>query len=124
MLSTPPPIHRLQSGGAEAVDLHAGSLEIPPGSKRCSARDHRALFAHRTHAADHHIVHLRCIKLGTRCHVLHELGEKADGFDLVECTARLAPTARRAYCLIDVNLSHDAPQVRKPAARRVGYAEV
>ena len=56
-------IHRVEAGGAEAVDLHARHAVAEAGDERRGARDVAAGLADRIDAAEHHVVDQRRIEL-------------------------------------------------------------
>ena len=56
-------IHRVEAGGAEAVDLHARHLVAVARHDRRDARDVAARLADRIDAAEHHVVDQRRIEL-------------------------------------------------------------
>ena len=51
-------VHRFQSRGAEAVDLHTRHADIPIGHLHRGLGDVRALIANRRDAAEHHVIDL------------------------------------------------------------------
>ena len=107
-------VHRLQTRGAEAVDLHARDPEIPARLQRRRLRDHRALLAHRRDDAHHDVVELRRVEGQALLKLREQAGQQIDRLHLVEAAVLLAFAARRAHSVKDHRVGHGDSPIDKP----------
>ena len=107
-------VHRLQTRGAEAVDLHARDPEIPARLQRRRLRDHRALLAHRRDDAHHDVVELRRVEGQALLKLREQAGQQIDRLHLVEAAVLLAFAARRAHSVEDHRVGHGDSPIDKP----------
>ena len=90
-------VHRLQAGGAEPVDLHAGSAALQAGGQRGGPGDHRALVADRSDHAQHHVLDQGWIQARIApSDLLDQPDHQRDRLGLVQRAGLLAATARGA----------------------------
>jgi hypothetical protein len=99
-------VHRVETRGAEAVDLHARhAVAIARGDGR-GARDVAARLADRIDAAENHVVDQRRVELVAVLDRGKRLGGEIERGDLVQRSIRLAAPARRANVIVDEGVGH------------------
>jgi hypothetical protein len=104
-------VHGLQTRGAEAVELHAGALEVPAGLQRRHLGQHRALFAHGRDDAHDDVVHLRGVEVVAALQLGQQTGQQVDRLDLVQAAVLLALAARGADGIKNKGFTHGASPV-------------
>ena len=119
--STPPPmarsfwpatiarrreVHRIEAGGAEAVDLHARHRLAEAGMERRGAGDVAARLADRIDAAQNDVVDRilrQAVALGERA---QRMARERQRRHLVQGAVGLAAPARGAHRVVDVGFGH------------------
>ena len=102
-------IDRIETRGAEAVDLNARHLIAVTCDKCCRARDVAAGFAHRVDAAEHHVIDQFRIETVALFERAERLGGEIERGDFVQGAVRLAAPARRAHVVVDEGVGHFDP---------------
>ena len=100
-------VDRLETAGAEPVDLHAGHAVRIIGVENRDARDVGAGFANRIDTSKYHIVHTRRIETVAVANRPQCLGREFKRGDFVESAVRLSTPARRAHGVINEAVRHD-----------------
>ena len=108
-------VHGLQTGGAEAVDLHAGHRLVVSGHQRGDARDVRALLSDRHHAAEHDVFDEPGVERGAVAQGDEHLPREFDGGHLVERAVALAFAARGPHVVVDEGV-HDSLREAGPCS--------
>ena len=101
-----PQVHRLQAGGAETVDLHAGNLFVPVGHQRRGLGDIGTLVAHRRHAAEHDIVDLGGIQVVAPLDRAQQPGHQVHRLDAVQRAILLALAAGSTHGVVNECVGH------------------
>ena len=99
-------VHRVEAGGAEAVDLHARHAVAVARRERGHARDVAARLADRIDAAEHHVVDQRRIEPVALLHRRQRLRRQVERGHLVQRAVGLAASARRAHVVVDEGVGH------------------
>ena len=115
-------IDRVEAGGAEAVDLHAGHAVAEARRQRAHARDVAARFADRIDAAHHHVVDLARLEIVAVLDRLERGLGQLQRRRGVQRAVRLAAPARRAHVVVDERVGHGGlpAALRAARCRRVG----
>ena len=122
MDSTPPPIamlllaghdlrggeiHRVEAGGAKAIDLHAGDAVAIAGDKRGGARDIGGRLADRIDHAHHHVIDQRGVEIIAALDGAERLARQIERGHFVQRAVDLAAAARRAHVIVDEGVGHE-----------------
>ena len=102
-------IHRIEAGGAEAVDLHAGHAVAEARDQRGGARDVAARLADRIDAAEHDVVDHARFELVAVLDRAERLRREIERGHLVQGAVGLAASARRAHVIVDECVGHRRP---------------
>ncbi len=103
-------IHRIESRGAKAVDLHAGHVVAEPGDKRSRARDVAARLADRIDATENDVVDQRGIELVAVLDGRERLRGEIERRHLVQRAVGFPSPARRADGVVNECVGHGALQ--------------
>jgi hypothetical protein len=114
-------IHRLETGGAEAIELHAGDGLVPVGVLHDHLGDVRALLADGGDAAHDHVVDVGRIEIVAIAQGTEQAGAEIDGLDFVQAAAGLSLAARRAHRVVNIGcVGHSGSPSRRITGR--GYS--
>ena len=100
-------IDRIETGGAEAVDLHARNFLAEAGLQHRRAGNVAAGFADRIDAAEHHVLDQRGIEIVAPPNGIEGRDREIDGRHLVQRAIGLAAPARRANRVEDIGFRHE-----------------
>ena len=98
---------RVQAGGTEAVELHAGHAVAITGDQRGRAGDIGASFADRIDAAQNHVVDQRRIQIVAVLDGAERLAGEIERGDLVQRAVGLAAAARGTDMIVNEGVGHD-----------------
>ena len=118
-------IDRIEAGGTEAVDLHAGHAVAEARHQRGGARDVAAGFPHRIDAAQHHVVDELRVELVAVLDGGERLRRQIERGHLVQRAVGLAAAARGAHGIVDECVGHVGflhPVRRRPRESGDPYA--
>ena len=113
-------IHRVEAGGAEAVDLHAGDAVAITGDQRRGARDIGAGLADRIDDAHHHVVDQRGIEIVAALDGAERLACEIERGHFVQRAVDLAAAAGSAHVIVDEGVGHGVSSWRE--VRRYRFA--
>ena len=99
-------IHRVEAGGAEAVDLHAGHAVAIAGNQRRGARDIGGGFADRIDDAHDHVIDQSGVELVAVLDGAERLARQIERGHFVQRAVDLAAAARGAHVIVDEGVGH------------------
>ncbi len=100
-------IHRVEAGGAETVDLHAGNLVAITGDQRRGARNIGGGLADRIDDAHDHVIDQRGIEMVAVLDRAERLAGEIERRHFVQRAVDLAAAARRAHVIVDESVGHE-----------------
>ncbi len=118
-------IHRVETGCAETVDLHARRDETEPGRDRSGARNVAAGFADRIDATHHDVVNGDAIDVIALLDGLESRDGEAERRNLMQRAIGLAASARRSHGVVDIGFGHFELLIRRieNSEWRIGRAQ-
>ena len=99
-------IHRVEPGGAEAVDLHAGDAVAIAGNERRGARNVAAGFTDRIDHAEHDVIDQHRVEIVARLDRAECLAGEIERGDLVKRAVHLAAAAGCTHVIVDEGVRH------------------
>jgi hypothetical protein len=99
-------IHRVETGSAEAVDLHAGHTVAIARDQGRGTRDIGGRLANRIDDPEHHVIDQRGIEIVAALDGAERLRRQIERGHFVQCAVRLAAAARRAHVVINKCVGH------------------
>ena len=100
-------IHRIEAGGAEAIDLHAGNFIAVAGNQRRSARNIGGRLADRIDDTHHHVVDQSGVQIIAGLDGVEHLARQIERGHLVQRAVDLAAAARAADGVVNECVGHE-----------------